>query len=61
MSMWILSNNNHKKYSNKHVWRLKFKQGTRELFVVCVICSHKEKVTWYSDYQEQVLSKEFLI
>ena len=58
--MWILYNQKNKKCSSQHDWRLKFKQGTRELFVVCVICDHKEKVTWYSDYQEQILCKEFL-
>ena len=58
--MWILSKKTHKKCSNQHVWVPKFKQGTRDLYVVCVVCDHKEKVTWYSDYQELVLSEEFL-
>ena len=58
--MWILSKNNHKKCSNQHVWRPKFKQGTRELFVVCVVCEHKEKVTWYSDFQRQSFLESFM-
>ena len=58
--MWILYTPKNKKCSNEHYWRPKFKQGTRELFVVCAICNHAEKVHWYSDYQEQVLSEEFL-
>lgn len=58
--MGILSNSKHKKCSNQHVWRPKFKQGTRELFVVCVVCDHKEKVTWYSDSQEQSFIENFM-
>ena len=57
--MWILSKRKHKKCSGEHVWRPKFKQGIRELFVVCVICDHKERVSWYSGYQEQGLSEKF--
>jgi len=57
--MWLLDIKKHKKCSGQHVWRPKFKQGTKELYVVCVVCDHKEKVHWYSDYQEQVLSKDF--
>ena len=57
--MWLLDIKKHKKCSGQHVWRPKFKQGTKELYVVCVVCKNKEKVTWYSDYQKQILLEEF--
>ena len=44
--MWILSKQMHKKCSYQHVWRTKFKQGTRELFVVCANCDHKVRL-WF--------------
>ncbi len=57
--MWILSSKKHKKCSSQHVWRPIFKQGTNESFIVCAVCNHKEKLTWYSDYQKQALLKDF--
>ena len=57
--MLFLCPRKNKKCSGQHVWRPKFKQGTKELYVVCAVCDHKEKVTWYSDYQKQILIEEF--
>lgn len=42
-----------------HSWNLKFKQGTNDLFVVCSICGHAEKVRYQSDYQKQILLEDF--
>lgn len=57
--MFILSRSQNKKCSDKHIWRPKFKQGTNELFVVCAICNHTEKVSYYSDYQAQSVMEMF--
>jgi hypothetical protein len=43
-----------------HQWKLKFQRGTNDPFVVCARCNHAERVYWYSDYQQQVITKEFL-
>jgi hypothetical protein len=43
----------------RHSWDFKFKQGTKEPFVVCEICGHAEKVRCQSDYQKQVLLERF--
>jgi len=43
---------------DRHDWRLKFQQGTNDLFVVCILCNHAERVSWQNDYQKQVVLEE---
>jgi len=58
--MWVLRRSENKKCSIAgHFWVLKFKQGTKEPFVVCSVCGHSEKVSYQSDYQKQILLEKF--
>ena len=57
--MWILKRPNIKNCSNKHCWKIKFKQGTNEPFVVCAYCNTHEPIRWDSDVQRQSILEKF--
>ena len=56
--LYIFYTNAYKKiFCEKHYWTLIFEQGTKQPYVICRDCKHKEKVYWYSSIQRQEILK----